>query len=315
MKNALSLTKVLTLLATLALLQENIARADTNFVALVQDRIAIEHVYFNHRLGNQQSFEQAVTREVVEQLVRQDLLKEAALEKCYGIEITATQIDSEVQRIDASTRAPEVLAELKAALDNDPKRFVQTVVKPILVERLLRDHFENDAQLHSVERLKAEDLRRRLLSAKRNNASASELHRLLQESCPKSVTETTWQLEKLPENLSGTESPDATESEKHFGPKARLISQPTSTERGLYFEDLPASLRQVLAVQLQRAGDLSAVIETPGGFLLYLATERNERSLSVATLALPKLNYEQWLVEQCASISPRPADLPPNHRP
>ncbi len=47
-----------------------------------------------------------------------------------------------------------------------------------------------------------------------------------------------------------------------------------------------------------KAGDISAVIETPGGFLLYLTKEKTAAVLSVATLSLPKRSYEQWLGEQ-----------------
>src|SRR5216684_4210992 len=45
--------------------------------------------------------------------------------------------DAEAERINATTRAPEVLAELKAALGNDPARFARTVARPIVVERTL----------------------------------------------------------------------------------------------------------------------------------------------------------------------------------
>jgi hypothetical protein len=49
---------------------------------------------------------------------------------------------------------------------------------------------------------------------------------------------------------------------------------------------------------LRQPGDVSAVIEMPGGFLLYLAREKTAETLSVATLSLPKRSYEQWLNEQ-----------------
>ncbi|MGI8967317.1 MAG: hypothetical protein ACR2H1_14705, partial [Limisphaerales bacterium] len=81
----------------------------------------------------------------------------------------------------------------------------------------------------------------------------------------------------------------------------QIISSPHAgpdKERKIYFEDLPAELQKVLRVQLRRAGDVSAVIETPGGFLLYLTKEKTDAMLSVASLSLPKRSYEQWLEEQ-----------------
>ena len=68
--------------------------------------------------------------------------------------------------------------------------------------------------------------------------------------------------------------------------------------REFYFEDLAPVLQRVLRVQLRQPGDVSAVIETPGGFLLYLARGKSDQAFAVACLALPKRNYEQWLEEQ-----------------
>jgi hypothetical protein len=50
----------------------------------------------------------------------------------------------------------------------------------------------------------------------------------------------------------------------------------------------------VLRVQLRRDGDASAVIETPGGFLLYVAKEKTDTALTVVCLSLPKRSYEEW---------------------
>ena len=69
-------------------------------------------------------------------------------------------------------------------------------------------------------------------------------------------------------------------------------------ERTLYFEDLPSDLQNVLRAQLLKPGDVGAVIETPQGFLLYLAKERTSEKLSVAVLSLPKRSYEEWLAKE-----------------
>src|SRR5687768_16846719 len=108
---------------------------------VVLDRAAIERVYHNHRLGDKPPFEQAMPRETVDRLVRQDFHKEAVLKKAYGVVITSAQLEAEAQRINTTTRAPEILAELKAALGNDAGRFARAVAKPLLVGRLLRERF------------------------------------------------------------------------------------------------------------------------------------------------------------------------------
>lgn len=267
--------------------------------SILAERAAIERVYHNHRIGERAPFEQALPAATLEKLVRQDLGKEAALKKVYGVTITATMLDAEVQRITTTTRAPEMLAEIKAALSNDPARFANSFAKPIVVERLLRDKFNNDDSLHLPQRRQVEQMRNELLAAKTNGADFGKLLALLQHSHSNAVTETTWHLTARP---AETNAPATNEVEikKRFGPNAQLLSSPPASgkDQRFYFEDLPLELQNVLRAQLRQVGDVSAVIETPGGFLLYMAAEKTETILSVAMLSLPKRSYEQWLDAQ-----------------
>ncbi|HXI69736.1 MAG TPA: hypothetical protein VNN22_05190 [Verrucomicrobiae bacterium] len=271
-----------------------------DFASLCADRAAIEHIYYNHRLGEKPPFEQALPRATLENLVRQDLCKEAALKKAYGLEVTSALLDAEVQRINTTTRAPEMLAEIKTVLENDSARFAITFAKPILVERLLHEKFDNDDALHALQRRQAEQTRSELLAARTNGADGEKLLTVLKRSHSNAVVETTWQLAGRP---AETNAPAADEFEikKNFGPDAQILSSPNASgdkERKFYFEDLPGELQNVLRVQLRQPGDVSAVIEMPGGFLLYLATEKTGETVSVATLSLPKRSYEQWLETQ-----------------
>jgi hypothetical protein len=43
---------------------------------------------------------------------------------------------------------------------------------------------------------------------------------------------------------------------------------------------------------------VSAVIEMPEGFSLYLAKEKTPEVLSATALFIPKRSYEEWLAEQ-----------------
>jgi hypothetical protein len=264
---------------------------------LRDDRAAIERVYYNHRLGEKPPFEQAMSRETLARLVRQDVDKEAALEKVYGIVVTPAQLEAEVQRINATTRAPEILAEIKAALGHDAGRFARAVARPILVERLLRERFDNDDGLHAPQRRKVEQARNELLAAKKGGASVDKLLALFEQSHSNAVTETTWQLAPRPAEADKPNA-DLAEIQKRFGPNAKVLSSPQADkEQKFYFEDLPAELQNVLRVQLRQAGDVSAVIEMPGGFVLYVAKERTAETLSVAMLSVPKRSYEQWIEE------------------
>ncbi len=64
---------------------------------------------------------------------------------------------------------------------------------------------------------------------------------------------------------------------------------------------MPTGLQSVLRVQLLRAGDVSAVTKTPGGFFLHVCKERTESFLSTASRSWPKRDYEQWLNENIES--------------
>jgi hypothetical protein len=280
-----------------------------DLTALVRDRAAIERVYYNHRLGQKPPFEETLPPATLESLARQDLKKAAVLRKTYGVTITPAMLDAEVQRISTTTRAPEMLAEIKAALGNDPVRFAQVFAKPFLVERLVRDKFENDEALHAAQRREAERVREKLVAvaaaakSEVRSPKAEEvvgnLVALLKASHSNEVSETTWQLTPCPAETNAP-APDELEIKKRFGPSAQIISSPRGAERDrkLYFEDLPPALQDVLRVQLRQPGDVSAVIEAPGGFLLYVATEKTDMALAVACLSLPKRRYDQWLEEQ-----------------
>lgn len=271
------------------------ARAD-EFATLCADRTAVERVYYNHRLGTKPPFEETMPPSLVTNLVQRDLHKETVLRKVYGVEITPSLLATEVRRINTTTRAPEMLAEIKAALGNDSEKFAQVFAKPILVDRLLRYKFVNDAALHAGIRHECEQARCALLAAKTNGADAAQLLSQLKRACPDAVTEMTWQMTARPA-ASNSPAADETEIKRRFGPDARIISSTRETESvpNFFFGDLPDELQKVLRAQLCKPGDVSAVIETPSGFLLYLVRERTDRTLSVAILSLPKRRYEEWL--------------------
>jgi hypothetical protein len=163
----------------------------------------------------------------------------------------------------------------------------------------LREKFDNDDALHAPQRRQVEQTRNELLVAKKNGADVEKLLALLKRSHSNAVTETTWQLGAGPAETNAPAA-DEIEIKKRFGPNAQILSAPSAAgkDQKFYFEDLSAELQNVLRLQLHRPGDISAVIETPGGFLLYMAKEKTDARLNAAGLSLPKRRYEQWLQEQ-----------------
>ncbi len=261
--------------------------------AMCADRAAIERVYHEHRTGTKPDFAQAMPADLIEKLVRQDAHKEAVLLKTYSFEVTPAVLAAEVLRIDTTTRAPEVLAELKQALGNDPARFARSVARPIVVERELRRCFENDASLHGAQRRVAEQIREDLRAGK----------------AVEGLRDVTWQLTPRPEGTGsepagpppqtkGTAKGGVYSVEATAQVAQALTPPPEARDEKQYFDELNPELQNVLRAQLQKPDDVSAVIETSGGFLVFQAKERTAATLSVRSFSLPKRSYEEWLASQ-----------------
>lgn len=287
----------------------------TDLTQLCAGRAAVERVYYNHRLGQKQPFEQASPPALIEKLVREDLRKEAALRAVYGVQILPAQLDGEVQRIQTTSRAPEMLAEIHSALGNDPAKFAVVFAKPFLVERLLRERFENDAAIHAPPRRLVEGVRGRVLAV--NPAGFAARLGVLSVSHDGEVQEpVTWQLAPPPADdaaapPAGAATPPASlASSGHYSiaataQVAQALASPAmhrnDRQRQLYFADLPARLQDLLRAQLQQPGDVSAVVETPAAFQIYLLKDRSPSRLSVVVFTRRKLSFDEWLDQQPAS--------------
>jgi hypothetical protein len=79
------------------------------------------------------------------------------------------------------------------------------------------------------------------------------------------------------------------------------FGQPDDSPRVLCFADLPAELQQVLQIELNQTGAVSSIIETPAGYLIYVARAISADSLTIATLTIPRRSYEEWLSQQSIS--------------
>lgn len=261
---------------------------------LIADRAAIERVYHDHRTGTKPPFEQAMPPALLERMAEADQRKEAALVKVYSVQVTPEMVEAEVRRIDATTRSPEVLAEIKHALGDDPVRFARSVARPIVVEKLLRLRFENDDSLHAAQRAAAEKARQQLLA----------------REAVEGMRESTWQLgprpaEGVPPTPATPQAQRATASSGSYSNEATAqVAQSLGGgsekpgDRTLYFEDIEPELQKVLRVQLQKPGDVSAVIETPAVFLVFLAKEKSATALTTSCLTVSKRSYDEWLAQQ-----------------
>lgn len=127
-----------------------------------EDRVSaqesIERVYYAHQIGTRKPFEAAVARGVLEAKVRRYLAQSVALETLWRTPITADALRRELERMASNTRMPERLRQLYAALNHDPVLIEECLVRPALVDRLVRSFFAQDERLHAEARLHVEEL-------------------------------------------------------------------------------------------------------------------------------------------------------------
>lgn len=250
---------------------------------LVDDRLAVERVYYAKQVGAKAPFEQAVPRSVIERRVQQELLKERVLKSVYRLEITPKLVDEEVARIERSTMAGDMLAQIKLSLANNAERFARSVAKPLVVDRVLRARFEADATQQASRRAVAEALRAQLLAAKPEERLA-----LLKDR--PDVREVTWTFG------SGVAATDS--KAKPAGAKA--ADARNSLMPKAMFKDLNGDMQKVLDAQLRQSNDVSAVFGSDYNFALYVAIRRTAEELRVQAVELPRLSFDDWLAAQAA---------------
>jgi len=282
-----------TTVLTALLLPAQLALATgVDIAPLCVDRAAIERVYHEHRTGTKPSFELAMPAALLEKLVREDAKKEVVLARVYGVTITDAMVSAEAGRINTTTRAPEILTEIKAALGNDPVRFARTMARPFVVERLLREKFQNDDALHAPQRREAEQARQSLLA----KLTVPETHEVTWQLTTRPIAETP----SAPAPVAGS-GKSTSYSVEATAQVAQVLSSPDASVHGKekpYFEDLDPQLQDVLRAQLRQPGDVSAVIELPSGFLVFQAKEKTDDTLAATSITIPKRSYEAWLAQQ-----------------
>ena len=118
-----------------------------SFAERVAAQEKIERFYHSHRIGSRLDFEQAVPRAAIEQEVRNYLRLSKLLERDWGREPRAAELQQEFQRIVTGTQFEGRLRNLLELLGNDPVLIHETLVRPLLVRRLANRFFTNDREI------------------------------------------------------------------------------------------------------------------------------------------------------------------------
>lgn len=235
---------------------------------------AIEDVYWRHRVWPAEngdakpSLRETISDEAVRAKVSDALLRSEALDRFWGRWIGEADLRGEVARMVASSRAPAVLAELFAALGNDPDRVAECLARPVLSDRWIRRLYGEDAHLH----------------AEAKAASEKALARYDPSEGPRSLggryTETLWVL---------ATSPHAPPNQVVAGVRIRSVGRDSWKRLVTPLEALPVGVPG----PIQEDGDQ---------FFIEAIIQREEGRVRVATASWPKRPFDDWWTEARASL-------------
>ncbi|HJQ99923.1 MAG TPA: MopE-related protein [Candidatus Polarisedimenticolaceae bacterium] len=123
----------------------------------IEERVAaqraIEDVYARHRVGADGA---AVPDAVIRSKVDRFLRESAALDLMWDTRIGADAVERELARISRESLRPDILSDLFRALDSDPNKVADVLVRPIIVDRLARTSYAWDPRIHGGLRRQAE---------------------------------------------------------------------------------------------------------------------------------------------------------------
>ena len=117
---------------------------DLTFEERVRAQEAIERVYYSHQIGATIPFEAAVPRRILEAKVRESLRKSMALERDGESPVTERALALEVERMERQSRLPGRLREIFSALGNDRQLIMECLARPVVADRLARQHLASD---------------------------------------------------------------------------------------------------------------------------------------------------------------------------
>src|SRR5262245_59412711 len=162
LRNARLLVGLLAGLLAPSLCSADDRRTELSLAKRVAAQRAIEQVYWNHRVwpkenpGPKPPLSEEVPDRAIRARVEDYLKKSNALERFWQRPITAAQLQAELDRMAAHTRAPQLLSELFAVLGNDPQLIAEALARHTLADRLIRNWYAHDDRFHGELKKKAE---------------------------------------------------------------------------------------------------------------------------------------------------------------
>ncbi len=274
MKGAIVLFGVASCLASIVTAAEATTPKPLDFEDRVAAQAAIEQVYWNHRIWPKENPGpkpplSAVLSDAAIRAEVEDYLKESnALDALWHRPITAQQLQAEIDRMVQSSRDPDILRELFAALGNDPVLIAETLARQTLADRLIHSWYANDDRFHG-------DLKARAEAALASCKSVGCM-----KSMNANYVETTWRRRgDKPDDRAVLL--DADEWNDHLD---RLAGQFDTTA-----DALPTR-------------KLSRLEETEDSFVVVAVLARDVDAITTASVVWPKASFDGWWREANSTL-------------
>ncbi len=110
----------------------------------------IERFYHAHRIGETRRFEDTVPPAFIEEKVRDSLKQSVALDRIWDRPVTASDLGRELDRILENSQFSDRLTRVFDVLDQDSLLIHECLVRPVLVQRLVREAFDGDVRIHGI---------------------------------------------------------------------------------------------------------------------------------------------------------------------
>lgn len=234
-----------------------ISRADADYW------LKVEQVY-----GNPSASEEAAVVALVNDAVEREVARRA------GVAATPEEIAELEKYSDATSKAPELLRQVKAIFGEDRAGYGRLYIEPRITNRKLRHYYSTAPELHGVERTQIEKVRA-LVQAGRSLKQAARATGL------KAVAST---VEDKPIELPSAMKPYR---QGEASPKDPLVA---------LLEKLPAGKVY------------PGIIEDEGGYRIVRLAGKGKQRYRIETVHVAKLPFEAWFAARRAQLRIAMAD-------
>ena len=257
------------LLSVLLTATESAASRELTFEERVRAQQAIERVYYSHQIGATKPFEAAVPRAALEGMVRTYLKQSIALERLWRTPVTSEMLRNEMERMARQTRMPDRLRELFGALGDDPLLIQETLARPALVSRLVRNFFASDQVIHAAAHLRGQELRQQLLDGTIDPRSERPGRTLME-------------LVRAEAEPGGAPHPD------------RADSGASGALRSLRLELRPEEFDRWRSRLPEHVGAIGALDEERESFVIRVVLDEAPGRIEVASFEVRKQSWDDW---------------------